>query len=104
MQIPASTDDGLTVKDSPVCVMCEFAMSVLEDEIFTNRSLDMVKHGVEMICSYIPGRSVAEKCEDFVQDYGDQIIEIIVSREIQPKEVCKELALCPLAAKMWGEL
>ena len=79
-------------------------MAVLEDQIFTNRTLDMVKHGVEMVCSYIPGRSVAERCEDFVQDYGDKIIEIIVSWEVNPKQVCGEMSLCPNSSKkLWGK-
>jgi hypothetical protein len=37
------------VTDGPACVLCEFAMTILEKQIITNRTLDMVERGVEMI-------------------------------------------------------
>lgn len=53
----------------------------------------MVERAVEMVCSYMP-ESVADKCEDFVADYGDDIIRMIVELEMSPKEVCAALTLC----------
>ena len=53
----------------------------------------MVERAVEMVCSYMPG-SVADRCIDFVADYGDEIIRLIVELELPPREVCAALTLC----------
>jgi hypothetical protein len=87
------------VTDGPVCVLCEFAMTILEKQIITNRTLDMVERGVEMICSYMPS-SIGDKCIEFVQDYGDEIIDLIIKTEINPDQICASLALCN--TKTWG--
>ena len=51
----------------PLCVLCEFAMHILEKELLlTNRTLDMAEHAIEMLCSYMPD-SIGDKCIDFVQ-------------------------------------
>lgn len=80
--------------ESPSCALCEFAMNVLEKQILSNRTLDMVERAVLMLCSYMPG-TIADKCEDYVQTYGDEIIKLIVEMEMSPDEVCAELGLCP---------
>ena len=46
-----------------------------------------------MVCSYMP-ESLADKCEDYVQEYGDEIIKLIVSMEMDPDQVCAALGLC----------
>ena len=46
-----------------------------------------------MVCSYMP-ESIADKCEDYVQEYGDEIIKLIVSMEMDPDQVCAALGLC----------
>jgi len=58
----------------------------------------MVEHMVQMMCSYLP-RVVAEPCEDFIDDYGDEIVHMIVDLEMDPKQVCAELTLCTVAKK-----
>jgi len=75
------------------CAMCEFVMNTLEKQIVNNRTLDMVERAVLMVCSYMPS-SVADKCEDYVYKYGDEIIKMIVEMEMDPDEVCSELGLC----------
>ncbi len=54
--------------------MCEFAVTFVEHKVLTNRSLDMAERAIQMFCSYLP-ESVAEKCEQFVDDYGDQLVK-----------------------------
>lgn len=53
----------------------------------------MAKRGVQMVCSYMP-ETIAEKCEQFVDEYGDEIVELIINTELDPKVFCTELALC----------
>jgi len=77
----------------PFCVICEFAMNIVEKKVLNNRTFDMVERAVEMVCAYMP-ESVADRCEDFVADYGDEIIRLIVEMELGPREVCAALTLC----------
>ena len=46
-----------------------------------------------MLCAYMP-ESIADKCEDYVQQYGDEIIRLIMEMEMDPDEICAELGLC----------
>ena len=46
-----------------------------------------------MLCAYMP-ESIANKCEDYVQQYGDEIIRLIMEMEMDPDEICAELGLC----------
>merc|ERR1712038_1336552 len=86
---------------TPSCALCEFAMNVLEKQILTNRTLDMVERSVLMICSYMP-ESIADKCEDYVQTYGDEIITQIIQMEMDPDQVCSQLGLCSTANVLGG--
>jgi len=85
-EINNSVDDG-------ICILCEYAMKILETEIINNRTMDMVEHSVLMLCAYLPG-TISDKCIDFVQTYGDEIIDQIVHEEMDPKQVCTALTLC----------
>jgi len=38
--------------------------------------------------------SLADKCEDYVYKYGDEIIKMIVELEMDPDQVCAALGLC----------
>ena len=85
-----------------VCVLCEFVVEVAEDKLLTNRTFDMTKRAVQMICSYMP-QSIAEKCEDFVDEYGDQLIHLIVEEELQPKDFCTQMNACKQEKALLGQ-
>ena len=61
----------------------------------------MVEHAVEMACSYMP-ETVADKCIDFVQEYGDEVIDLIIRAEANPELVCSLMTLCEVQ-KTWGK-
>ena len=85
--------------------MCEFAIHTLlkESGVMSNRTIDMAEHAVEMLCSYMPS-TIGDKCIDFVQEYGDQIIEIILEEEFDPEQICKIMTLCDVSSvTTWGE-
>ena len=56
------------LQNGPVCVLCEFAMHILETKLLTNRTMDMAEHAIEMLCSYMPA-TIGDKCIDFVQTW-----------------------------------
>lgn len=95
-EIPPLEDDSEEEADlggGPFCVICEFAMTMVEKQVLNNRTLDMVERAVQMVCAYMP-ETVADRCHDFVDEYGDKIIQIIVDEEVSPKAVCSALTLC----------
>ena len=52
-----------------------------------------LQRSVLMICSYLP-ETILDKCEDFVNTYGDEIIQDIIEMEMNPDEVCTSLGMC----------
>merc|ERR1711973_404530 len=63
--IPRNLEPQVDLQEKPLCVLCEFAIHVLEKEtgIFSNRTLDMAEHAVLMMCSYLP-ETIGDKCID----------------------------------------
>ena len=58
-----------------------------------------LQRSVLMICSYMPG-TILDKCEEFVNTYGDEIIQDIIEMEMNPDEVCASLGMC--TASKWN--
>lgn len=81
------------MSQKPFCAICEFGVDVLEKKLLTNRTVDMTERAVQMLCSYLP-QSVADPCTKFVDDYGDELIKLIVEQELAPEELCTEMQLC----------
>ena len=42
------------------------------------------------MCSYLPG-TIADRCEEFVDEYGQKVIDAIVHDELKPTAVCSQL-------------
>merc|ERR1712004_627098 len=97
--IPRNLEPQVDLQEKPLCVLCEFAIHVLEKEtgILSNRTLDMAEHAVEMLCSYMPS-TIGDKCIEFVQEYGDELIEIIIETELNPEQICGALTLCDMSS------
>jgi len=79
-------------KDDPQCVVCEFVMSKLEEELKDKSTQDEIRTAVENICSKLPS-SFSKKCTKFVDQYGDLIISLIDT--VPPKELCSQMGMCP---------
>lgn len=50
---------------------------------------------IQFLCAHLPS-TVADMCIDFVEQYGDELFELLTS-EIAPKAVCTQMGLC------WGD-
>ena len=49
--------------------------------------------------------TIGDKCIDLVQEYGDQIIEILLKEEFDPEQICAILTLCNVSAtSSWGKI
>ena len=45
-------------------------------------------------------KTIFDKCEEFVNTYGDEIIQDIIEMEMNPDEVCASLGMC--TASKWN--
>ncbi|XP_029465135.1 prosaposin isoform X2 [Rhinatrema bivittatum] len=82
----------LLVKDSPQCVLCEFVIEKIVSLLDNNRTEENIKHALEYVCSLLPD-SMKEQCTDFVDDYADAIIKILL-QEASPRVICCTLGVC----------
>jgi len=81
-------------QESVGCVMCEFAMEVIDEHLDDSPTVDQVERVVQFMCSYMPG-TIADKCEAFVDKYGQRLIDALVKDDLNPAKVCTlDLNLC----------
>jgi len=107
--IPQDTDISLGQEMVPVeasevtCEMCEFAISVIDMRLGDKATMDQIEREVQFVCSYLPG-SIADKCEELVDQYGDKLIAALIKTEMDPKKVCTEVvpACKAQASCVWG--
>ncbi|XP_050665112.1 prosaposin isoform X3 [Leptidea sinapis] len=94
-QIPDNTVNGRVVKESAastVCVICEFVLKEIDDQIKDKHNDDEIKKIVHGVCKRMP-KSVRSECDQFVEKYSDLVISLL-AQELNPDEVCQELKLC----------
>ncbi|GBP82642.1 hypothetical protein EVAR_48523_1 [Eumeta japonica] len=94
-EIPDNTAGGRPIKpfgQKTVCVICEFVMKEIDDEIKDKHNEDEIKRIVHNVCNHMP-KSVRANCDQFVDKYADLIISLL-AQELDPAEVCEELKLC----------
>ncbi|CAG9807879.1 unnamed protein product [Chironomus riparius] len=84
-------DPNKIVQADPQCVLCEFIMAKLEQELKDKHTQEEIKQAVENICSKMP-KSITKKCTTFVDNYAELIITLI--NRVPPKEICTEMSLC----------
>lgn len=85
-----------SIKDDPICIMCEFVMTKLEQELKDKHTQEEIKEAVENICTIMP-KSVSKQCTKFIDEYAALIISLIDT--VPPKEICVEMSLCLPAKK-----
>ncbi|KZS14611.1 Uncharacterized protein APZ42_019947 [Daphnia magna] len=91
-QTPAEKSQKIASTNTPMCVMCEYAMSVLEKRLLTNSTEEELTRAIQFLCAHLPA-TVADMCIDFVEQYGDELFDLL-SSEIAPKVVCTQMGLC----------
>ncbi|RVE48672.1 hypothetical protein evm_006638 [Chilo suppressalis] len=104
-EIPDDTVNGRPVKQvtqKTVCVVCEFVMKEIDDQIKDKHNEDEIKKVVHGICKHMP-KAVRPDCDQFVEKYADLVISLL-AQELEPEEVCEELKLCSPNGKQSYEL
>lgn len=86
-----STELG-EVKTNPGCVLCEFVIQTIENDLNNKKTDENIKKAVKNACSKMPS-TISKQCNEFVDYYFDMIIAIIETSP--PAEVCNRMKLCP---------
>lgn len=84
------------IKDDPTCVLCEFIMTKLEQQLKDKTTQDEIKQAVENICSIMP-KSISTQCTKFIDEYAELIISLVDT--VPPKEICVQMSLCTAVKK-----
>ncbi|XP_041644498.1 surfactant protein Bb [Cheilinus undulatus] len=85
---PANTQEVF----SPVCSLCVLVIKKLETLLPENMTEDALMKLMEEVCDLIP-ESYKDQCEDFVDKYGTEIVEFLMS-SAAPHTICTLLHLC----------
>lgn len=85
-------DEEVPEKSNPGCVLCEFVIQTIEDDLNNNKTTEAIKHAAKNACSKMPS-SISGQCNLFIDYYFDMIIALIETSP--PAAVCNRMKLCP---------
>ncbi|CAH1968802.1 unnamed protein product [Acanthoscelides obtectus] len=80
------------IEDSPQCVLCEFVMKEIEDQLKNKNNDRKIEDIVRDICSVMP-HSVKKQCNDFIDKYADTVIQLLI-QALEPSEICTMMKMC----------
>jgi len=92
-EYPSHTVQPTNILDHSVCIICEFAVEYIYKVIANNTTRDWIKKVVHGVCNHLP-KTVANYCNEFVDDYADTIINTLSELVSSPKKTCTVLSLC----------
>ncbi|XP_076250352.1 prosaposin [Rhynchophorus ferrugineus] len=75
------------------CVLCEYVMKEIDDQLKDKKTDDEIKNVVLGICKVMP-KSVATECNNFIDQYGDAII-VLLQEALEPSQICAMIKFCP---------
>lgn len=87
-----STVTSTLEQSGPVCALCLFIMRKLETLLPQNMTEDALLKLMGDVCDLVP-QSYKDKCDDFVDKYGTEIVEFLLS-SAAPHTICTLLHLC----------
>eukprot|EP00112_Aurelia_sp_Birch-Aquarium-sp1_P011181 Seg2355.4 transcript_id=Seg2355.4/GoldUCD/mRNA.D3Y31 product=Prosaposin protein_id=Seg2355.4/GoldUCD/D3Y31 len=82
---------------SALCIVCEFAMTEIDQLIGKKATEQEIINAVEKVCSYLPS-TIKTECDALISEYGPQIIKLLIG-QLKPKTICTELHLCSASLK-----
>jgi len=79
-------------KESVACVVCEFVLSKIDQDLKDLTTEEKIKNYVKNVCSLLP-KTVKESCDQFIEKYGDMVIALL-AQSLDPVEVCTAIKAC----------
>ncbi|XP_019644751.1 PREDICTED: prosaposin-like [Branchiostoma belcheri] len=80
------------VGESVGCVICEFVMQLVDEELSANSTEKEITDALDKVCSHFPD-TIRDECTDFVNEYGPAVIQLL-KLELDPQRICKTIGLC----------
>ncbi|XP_077378310.1 surfactant protein Bb isoform X1 [Festucalex cinctus] len=77
---------------NPACTLCLFIIKKLETLLPQNMTEDALMKLMDEVCDLLP-QSYKDECDDFVDKYGVQIVEFLLS-SAAPHTICALLHIC----------
>ncbi|KAJ8005641.1 hypothetical protein DPEC_G00120040 [Dallia pectoralis] len=90
--LDSGTDSRVDAHIGPTCTFCVYILKKLESMLPTERTEEAVVKLMGEVCDLLPA-SYTEQCNDFINKYGKEIIEFLLS-SAAPHTVCVLLHLC----------
>jgi len=87
----------LLVEGGNWCPMCEYFLHFVQETMASPKNEENIKKAVAEACDKLP-KAINETCHSFVENYGDAFIALLI-QEIDPKDVCPKLYICPKTSK-----
>merc|ERR1719295_2276353 len=84
----AGTENYLT------CAACKVVLTELDNTIVDPANEEEVRDKLLAVCRYIDSQ-IETICIEFVTEYTDDIIEMLVNGILDPEAICTNLTLCP---------
>ena len=80
-----------TIQENPQCVICEFVMSKLKDELNDKSTDKEIEDALKNVCSKLP-KSVTKSCQSLVDSYFNVLVALLEMQK--PSEVCAVMKFC----------
>merc|ERR1712059_123233 len=77
-----------------ICTVCEAVMKALDETLVEPSNEQAVADFLGQVCKYLGGQ-LETICIEFVGEYTDDIIDMLVAQYLNPDQVCTALSACP---------
>lgn len=74
------------------CILCEFIMKQIDDELKDKKTDDELKALVHSVCKMLPG-TIKDSCNKFIDQYADAII-LLLQSAMEPQSICTYMKMC----------
>ncbi|XP_068559383.1 surfactant protein Bb [Cebidichthys violaceus] len=91
-KLGSATGTHFSGQFNPACSLCLFVINKLETLLPKNMTEDALMKIMEEVCHLLP-QSYKDQCDDFVDKYGTQIVEFLLS-SAAPHTICVLLHVC----------
>eukprot|EP00088_Acartia_fossae_P063247 TRINITY_DN7695_c1_g1_i1.p2 TRINITY_DN7695_c1_g1~~TRINITY_DN7695_c1_g1_i1.p2 ORF type:complete len:107 (+),score=13.45 TRINITY_DN7695_c1_g1_i1:31-351(+) len=85
---------GSSIGDSLTCTICKTVMQSIDDTIVDPSNEQAVEDLLNGICKSLDSE-LEIICQEFVAEYTDDIIEMIVGQYLDPEAFCTTISACP---------
>merc|ERR1719228_1502017 len=76
------------------CTICEAVMKAVDESLVDPANEQAVADFLSQVCAYLGGQWETI-CIEFLGEYTDDIIDMLVNQYLNPDEICAAIGACP---------